>query len=274
MKFDDAARIVAGIPPPHIPADRGRVLYEHIRRNKPEQLLELGTARGGSAVFMAAALEANGAGHLLSVDSTRWRWRNPTPQEVLSNTGLAHRITLDKRFSTYTWFLKTEIEKCIDENREVQPKYDFIFLDGAKNWSTDGLAVVLAERLLRPGGWLLLDDLGWSYDLHSDSAWHYEIEVAKLSKEERAEPHLRAVYDLLIKTNSAFDQFLIQDDWWGWARKSPQAAPNANAAILSGRAKITISHRHSPGRVRAGLRQGPRRVRRLTGRLWRAEARG
>ena len=27
----------------------------------------------------------------------------------------------------------------------------------SKNWSTDGLAVILIEKLLRPGGWLLLD---------------------------------------------------------------------------------------------------------------------
>ena len=242
------------------------MLYDHIRRSKPEKLLELGTARGGSAVFMAAALEANGAGHLLSVDSSRWRWRNPTPAEVLSNTSLAHRITLDKRFSTYTWFLKTEIEKRIDENGAVRPAYDFIFIDGAKNWSTDGLAVLLAERLLQPGGWLLLDDLGWSYDQHSDSAWHYEIEVAKLSKEERAEPHLRAVYDLLTKTNPAFDQFLIQDDWWGWARKSPQATPLPGPGARSGQAQITISYTRPPLRVRAALQGAPRRMRRLLAR--------
>ena len=93
---------------------RGRVLYQHIRENRPENLLELGTARGGSAVFIAAALEANGAGHLTSVDSTRWQWLDPTPREVLEKAGLSSWVTLDKRFSTYTWFLKAEIEKRLD----------------------------------------------------------------------------------------------------------------------------------------------------------------
>src|ERR1700719_3156411 len=102
MDFDDAARIVEGIPAPHTSVGRGRVLYDHIRENRPETLLELGTARGG-------ALEANGAGHLTSVDSTRWQWLNPTPREVLEKAGLRDFVTLDKRFSTYTWFLKTEI---------------------------------------------------------------------------------------------------------------------------------------------------------------------
>jgi predicted O-methyltransferase YrrM len=220
MKFEDAERVVSGLPAPHIPASRGRVLYEHMREHRPENVLELGTARGGSAVFIAAALDENGKGHLTSVDSSRWKWRNPTAQEFLDSSGVGDRVTLDKRFSTYAWFLKAELESCMDKAGTVLPKYDFIFLDGAKNWSTDGLTVIIAERLLRPGGWLLLDDLGWNYEAYVDSAHHYEVEVGKLSEEERVQPHLRAVFDLLVRTNPAFDYFLIQDDWWGWARKS------------------------------------------------------
>ena len=235
MDFDDAARIVEGIPLPHTSAGRGRVLYEHIRENRPGNLLELGTARGGSAVFIGAALDANGAGHLTSVDSTRWQWLNPTPREVLEKAGLGDWVTLDKRFSTYTWFLKAEIEKRLDASGSVRPEYDFIFLDGSKNWSTDGLAVVLAERLLRPGGWLLLDDLGWSYEKNCEAPRHYEIEIAKLSDEERMQPHLRAVFELLIRTNPAFDHFLIQDNWWGWARKSPHRSRRISEGVLSGR---------------------------------------
>jgi hypothetical protein len=53
----------------------------------------------------------DGTGHLTSVDSTRWQWLNPAPREVLEKAGLSNWVTLDKRFSTYTWFLKTEIEK-------------------------------------------------------------------------------------------------------------------------------------------------------------------
>jgi predicted O-methyltransferase YrrM len=222
VKFSDAALLVAGIPGPHIPASRAKLLYQHIKENRPENLLELGTARGGSALFIAAALEENGTGHLTSVDSSRWRWHEPTAAEVLEKAGLSHFITLDKKSSTYAWFLKCELESCIDDTGKVRPKYDFIFLDGAKNWSTDGITVVVAERLLRPGGWLLLDDLGWNYKKHApDSKQHYEIDIAKLSESERSEPHLRAVFELLVRTNPAFDKFVVQDNWWGWARKAP-----------------------------------------------------
>ena len=233
MKFVDAAEIVMAIPKPRTHPIRGRVLYQHIRRTRPERLLELGTARGGSAVFIAAALEANRAGHLISVDRRTGRLTDPSAEEVLDKAGLADWVTLDQRFSTYTWFLKSEVEQRLGPNGTVRPKYDFIFLDGAKNWSTDGLAVVLAEKLLRPDGWLLLDDLGWKYGDHTKAGVHYGIDIAKLSDEERDQPHLRAIFDLLLRTNPAFDQFEIQDDWWGWAHKATDAT--RRRGVLSGR---------------------------------------
>jgi hypothetical protein len=57
---------------------------------------------------------------------------------------------------------------------------------------------------------------------------HYEIDITKLSESERSEPHLRAVFDLLVRTNPAFDEFVVQDNWWGWARKSPDGRRMAN----------------------------------------------
>lgn len=234
MQFAEAADLVKAIPVPRTHPTRGRVLYRHIRRTKPKKLLELGTARGGSAVYTAAALEANGAGHLTTVDRLTSSFADPTPEEVLDKAGLSDWVTLDRSFSTYTWFLKSEIEKNLRKDGTVRPVYDFIFLDGCKNWSTDGLAVVLAEKLLRPGGWLLLDDLGWSYGKHPKKSRHYGIEIATLSDEEREQPHLRAIFDLLIMNNPAFDDFVIQDDWWGWARKSPTAR-RGGAGVLSGK---------------------------------------
>lgn len=235
MQFAEAASIVKAIPLPRTHPTRGRVLYKHIRQARPKELLELGTARGGSAVFTAAALEANGAGHLTSVDRLGPGFVDPSAHEVLDKAGLSDWVTLDRRFSTYTWFLKSKIEERLRSDGTVRPVYDFIFLDGCKNWSTDGLAVVLAEKLLRPGGWLLLDDLGWSYGKHPKKPRHYGIEIAKLSDEERDQPHLRAIFDLLIMNNPAFDRFVIQDDWWGWARKSPSAR-RGGGGVLSGKA--------------------------------------
>jgi hypothetical protein len=93
------------------------------------------------------------------VDSSVYAWKDPAPGEVLQRAGVRHRLSLDRRYWTYTWFLKEELARRSDAHGNCQPAYDFCFLDGSKNWTIDGLAVLLIERLLRTGGWLLLNDL-------------------------------------------------------------------------------------------------------------------
>ena len=82
---------------------------------------------------------------------------------MLGRAGLAGRVEIVREFSSYTWWLKEQVQARSDRAGNVEPLYDFVYLDGAKNWTIDGLAVVLVEKLLRPGGWLLMDDLDWTY---------------------------------------------------------------------------------------------------------------
>src|SRR5260370_41136913 len=104
MDFDEAARIVEGVPVPHISAGQGRALYQHIRESRPESVLELGTARGGAAVVIAAALEANGAGHLTGGYSARWQWLGPSAPGGVAQGRLTNWVMLYKRFLPFPWF--------------------------------------------------------------------------------------------------------------------------------------------------------------------------
>lgn len=224
MDYSRAATIVEGLPQPHTSTTRGRVLYDHIRAHRPHRVLELGTCRGASAVIIAAALQENGSGSLLSVDSSKYDWAEPTPAQTIAGAGLERLVSLDRRFSTYTWFLKDQLQRASALDGSVTPQYDLVFLDGSKNWSTDGLTVLLAEKLIRPDGWLLMDDLGWTYAADAvDGPVHYEVDMTRLSDEERTQPHLRAVFDLLVRTHPAFDD-CHDDGWWGWAHKRVDTA--------------------------------------------------
>jgi predicted O-methyltransferase YrrM len=222
MDFELVADAVDGVPGPHISRDQGRVLYEHIRATRPVSCLELGTARGVSGAYIASALDANGEGTLTTVDSSTVWWESPTPGDLLERLGLAQRVTLDRSYTTYTWFLKEQIQARSDEHGNCEPLYDFCFIDGSKNWTIDGLAAVLVEKLLRPGGWLLMDDLGWTYTtLPHEQQQHYFVSLPALTEPELTEPHIRAVFELIVMQHPAFTDFRIQDNWWGWARKSP-----------------------------------------------------
>jgi predicted O-methyltransferase YrrM len=220
MRFEEVAEVVDGLP--HMSSDVGRRIYDHLRQTRPERVLELGTAFGVGTAYMAAALEANGRGQVTTVDYSLARFE-PSPETIVANAGLTHRVEFIRDFSSYTWFLKEKLEERSDPHGNCKPLYEFAYLDGCKNWTVDGLAVLAIEKLLMPGGWLLVDDLEWRY---ADHEWGHLYDgdgkpLGPLSPRERNEPHLRAVFELLVMQHPNFTQFRIEDDWFGWAKKQP-----------------------------------------------------
>ncbi len=140
---------------------------------------------------------------------------------MLERAGVADRVEVVREFSSYTWWLKEQVQARSDAHGNCEPRFDFVYLDGAKNWTVDGLAVVLVEKLLRPGGWLLMDDLDWTYAQDPGREATDGIVHRELSEPERTEPHLRAVFELIVAQHPSFTELRVQDEWWGWARKAP-----------------------------------------------------
>jgi predicted O-methyltransferase YrrM len=209
---------VTGVP--FMSPEQGRIVYDHVRAERPAEVLELGTAHGVGAAYLAAGLEANGAGRLTTVDFQGASY-DPAPETVLARAGLAHRVEVVRAHSSYTWWLKEEIEARSDADGNCEPRFDFVYLDGSKNWTVDGLAVFLSEKLLRPGGWLLMDDLDWTYAQDPGREATDGIVHRELGEAERTQPHLRAVFDLIVAQHPSFTELRVQDEWWGWARKAP-----------------------------------------------------
>jgi predicted O-methyltransferase YrrM len=228
MEFEAIAESVRGFR--NMTPEQGRRVYDHVRSTRPSAILELGTSYGVSAAYMAAALDANGEGRITTVDHVR----SNSPEELLERVppSVVGRIDVVRvEDSSYTWWLKEQIAARSDAAGNCEPIYDFCFVDGAHNWTVDGFAVLLVEKLLRPGAWLLLDDLNWVY--RSDPHGMRERGVFfPLSASERMEPHIRGVFDLIVKPHPALGDFRVEDDVWGWARKSP-AAPRRLSVQVS-----------------------------------------
>jgi predicted O-methyltransferase YrrM len=236
--------------------EQGRVVFDHVRATRPRDVLELGTAHGVGAAYLAAALPDGG--HLTTVDFQGAAY-DPPPEAVLARAGVAGRVSVVRAYSTYTWWLKEQVQARSDAAGNCEPAFDFVYLDGSKNWTVDGLAVVLIEKLLRPGGWLLMDDLDWTYADDPGREATDGIVHRELSEPERTEPHLRAVFDLIVAQHPAFTELRVQDEWWGWARKAP-GEPR----------RLTLETSRPLGAVAAGaLRRAKRRaaarLRRISG---------
>jgi predicted O-methyltransferase YrrM len=211
--FEQVAAAVAGVP--FMSPEQGRVIHDHVVSAGARDVLELGTAHGVGAAYLAS-----GGARVTTVDFAGAAYQ-PSPEATLARAGVADRVTIVREYSSYTWWLKEQVAARSDANGNVEPAYDFIYLDGAKNWTIDGLAVVLAEKLLRPGGWLLLDDLDWTYAQDPGREATDGIVHRELSEPERTQPHLRAVFDLIVAQHPSFTELKVQDEWWGWARKAP-----------------------------------------------------
>ena len=211
--FDEVARAIDGIP--FMSPEQGRLVYDHVRDTGVKDALELGTAHGVGAAYMAAA-----GAQVTTVDHAAAVYL-PSPEEVVAKAGVEGRVAIVREFSSYTWWLKELVAARSDPHGNVDPCFDFVYLDGAKNWTIDGLAVILIEKLLRPGGWLLMDDLEWTYAQDPGREATDGIHHRELSERERTEPHLRAVFDLIVAQHPSFTELRRQDELWGWARKAP-----------------------------------------------------
>jgi predicted O-methyltransferase YrrM len=229
MEFERIAATVRGLR--NMSPAQGRRIYDHVRQTRPHELLELGTSYGVSAAYMAAALDANGEGRLTTVDHVR----SNSPEELVTRLepAVAARIQFVRiPHSSYAWWLKDQVARRSDASGNCEPLYDFVFLDGAHNWTVDGLSVVLIEKLLRPGGWILLDDLDWVPRCDPHGLRERGV-FFPLSEEERAAPHMRHVFELLVEPNPAFAEMRVEDDAWAWARKD--AAPSRRLAVTTSR---------------------------------------
>lgn len=187
---------------------RAEQLFAWVAEHRPTDVLELGFAHGVSTVTIAAALEGNGGGRITGSDNRSALERDPSAQSLLDRAGLAHRAELHYDDTSYTWFLQRRLREQ-STTGSIVPCYDLVFLDGAHTWDADALAYLLSWKLLRPGGWLLLDDLGWTPD----------DEYPDLPASQKGFSHVTEVYELLALTDPQVEE-VRADDQWAWIRKS------------------------------------------------------
>jgi predicted O-methyltransferase YrrM len=196
---------------PRMSLAQGQRLTRLLTENTLRDCLELGFSRGVSSCYIAAALQEMGAGSLTTIDLESAKEKTPTIEENLSRLGLRDLVTVHYEPTSYTWRLMRLLEQS------QEPRFDFCYMDGAHSWETDGFAFFLVERLMRPGGWILLDDMHWTF---GKSATLRDTAMVKaMPADERDLPHVTLIWDLLVKPHPHFDKCFVEGSW-GFARKA------------------------------------------------------
>jgi predicted O-methyltransferase YrrM len=208
MNIEKIREKVDGIP--HMDFTKARVIMKIIIEERFQNLLELGFRHGVSSCYMAGALDELGGGNITTIDLVNARRAEPNIEQLMSSLGLTEYATVFYEPTSYTWRLM----KMIEDN--PSPRFDFCYIDGAHSWFTDGFAFFLVDRLLKPGGRIIFDDLYWTYE--SSPTLKYTEKVKLMPQDEKSTPQILKIFELLVKTHPSYGEFLVKDGW-GYARK-------------------------------------------------------
>jgi predicted O-methyltransferase YrrM len=184
-------------------------------------VLELGFAHGAGTSYLAAIARHQG-GSVTSVDRPDSRDRRPDAETSLRRTGAGPEVRLVRDAAGYNWALKSMLEDGQGE------RFDLCYLDGAHDWANDGLAFFLVDRLLRPGGWIVFDDVSWTFATSSvrDEDW-----VRAMTREEQTQAQVRKVWELLVLTHPNYGSFVEESDW-AMARKGDGASSAETRRVI------------------------------------------
>ncbi|MEX2454607.1 MAG: class I SAM-dependent methyltransferase [Rhodospirillaceae bacterium] len=211
MKFDEVHTMVAGIP--FISERKARFLYEMIVNEKRTDILELGIAHGAATCYIAAALDELGEGLVTAVDLlTPEEDFDPSAEELVTRCGLERYVDIVRMKTGYNWFLHDKIAEQTSVN-ECKECYDLCIIDGPKNWTIDGAAFFLVDKLLVDGGKIIFDDYNWTY-AEADSRRDVTdgITHRSLSAAERETPHIREIVHLLVMQHPNYGKTIMLDD--------------------------------------------------------------
>ena len=252
MTLEEVRDIVGETP--HMSFAQAMCLAQFIREHRVRQILELGFAHGVSTCYMASALMQmeGGGGSIVTIDRPIARTRTPNIDQLLERCRCGHLVTKYFEPTSYTWRLMRFLQET------PRPQFDLCYVDGAHSWSVDGFAFFLVNLLLRKGGWLIFDDVDWSYA--NSPSLQAEDWVRDMPRDERTIPQVRLVYELLVKTHPEYDNFAMKD---GWAYAQKVGQPQENMVRKEVVYHDVLSLRSVVGRVKDMVRARKRSMARL-----------
>jgi predicted O-methyltransferase YrrM len=201
---------------PYMKPAQAAFIRDLVNTHELDNLLELGTFQGKGTAYMALMQEERGRGHVTTLDVDVCLEHAPNVEQVITTLGLSHRVTvrLTKRSFTHT------LMKMLEET--PRPLFDFAYIDGAHTWDGSGFAFFLVNMMLKPGGWIIFDDLDWTI-VDAEARRSVRQNGAKgpiyrtYSDEEKRLPLVRKVWELLVPEAGYVNRH--ERDNWGIAQK-------------------------------------------------------
>jgi predicted O-methyltransferase YrrM len=152
-----------------------------------QNLCELGHYHGKSSAYLASILSERGSGKLTTYDLLATVVK-PGINDLLSEFNLQQYVDIIISREGYIW----DLAKRIQNNPEN--KFDFCYIDGGHTFESTGLGFVLVNILMKPGGYIVFDDVKWTIN-NSPVLFNF---YKNLSDEQKNANGVEMVCDLII----------------------------------------------------------------------------
>ena len=143
----------------------GELLYKKVLEIKPKSVLELGTWRGASAIYLAAALQVLGEGKVITLDKS------------LANIEKAKANIAAAGLDAFVECRLQDADKFLRKEKNL---FGFVFIDAAKAEYGKWVEAIFSAHLA-PEGIVILDDVSTMSekmaDLFSVLSKHPEIKA-------------------------------------------------------------------------------------------------
>jgi predicted O-methyltransferase YrrM len=162
---------------------------------------EIGIYQGDTSLELAKALNGFGELHLFDFQD-----RLDAVEKKVREAGFHNIKTYGnsyKLLDSYNW----QLAKLIEKNSE--PIYDYVFMDGNSTFAVDGLAFYLADRLLKVGGYIDFDN----YDISLGCSATFRPErfplTGKLYTREQIDTkQVKMIVNLLVRKSGRYTEIV------------------------------------------------------------------
>ena len=158
---------------------------------------EIGVGVGATTRQLANILEDRGELHLYDFHGKLAELLDDL--ETLGHGNVKGFGNTTKHWDSYNWSLMKQI------HAHTGPIYDYMYLDGSHTFLHDGLAFVLCDRLLKPGGCIDFDDYFWSL---SGSKWMADTRHDYLTEEQIEAQQVKVVIETLVEPDPRYEEIV------------------------------------------------------------------
>lgn len=172
---------------------------DFIKSTDCKMIAEVGIYKGHTSIEIADILNGEGELHLFDYHD-----RVQEVAEAINAKGHNNVKTFGcsyKTLDSYNW----PLAKLLRENEK--PIYDYVFIDGAHTFAVDALAFVIADRLLKVGGYMDFDDYDWT--LNSSPTLNpgvFPITGKMYTDEQIKSRQVKMVIDLFVRRSENYKE--------------------------------------------------------------------